>query len=136
MLQFHLIVFHPYRPLRSFLSQYQVRDPSPWPRMRRLDSGWVVAAGLDGECGSPHSGGLGDASQALDAQDIVRVGVGCSAALHACAGAPSPKNWLLRTSLIAALALQIALAALQLVSEEVLERNSEGWATMMADVQR
>tara|TARA_B100000519_G_scaffold108916_1_gene94385 strand:+ start:323 stop:454 length:132 start_codon:yes stop_codon:yes gene_type:complete len=43
---------------------------------------------------------------------------------------------LLRTSLIAALALQIALAALQLVSEEVLERNSEGWATMMADVQR
>ena len=101
-----------------------------------LDSCWVVAAGLDGECGSPHSGGLGDASQALDAQDIVRVGVGCSAALHPCAGAPSPKNWLLRTSLIAALALQIALAALQLVSEEVLERNSEGWVTMMADVQR
>jgi hypothetical protein len=24
VLQFHLIVFHPYRPLRSFLSQYQV----------------------------------------------------------------------------------------------------------------
>ena len=98
VLQFHLIVFHPYRPLRSFLSQYQEWNGSTIDR-----SAEDLAT--------------------LHRRSTRKISLGF-------AGSDLP---LLYTP------AQIALAALSLVSEEILEpdRNkSPTWASMQSDVQQ